>query len=142
MSWSDSMSSSMTLTGSRSLVVRPHGASRLARGPPRMSGADPTLRRLVQELNASRIVEEPEDELDNNHPLSNNNAAQTEIGGPGSGTPEPSVTEPLSRRKRVARSIKTKTQRLLHLIAHYMRRLLEEYSAAASIYRPLQYSVY
>ncbi|KAJ2474852.1 hypothetical protein IWW56_005684 [Coemansia sp. RSA 2131] len=137
MSWSDSMASSVTLGGNRSLAVRPP-TSRLTRGTQRMSGTDQTLRRLVQDLSASRIQEEPEDETENT-PLSANEIAQVENRDPESST---EVIEPLSRRKRVVRSIKTKTQQLLRLISYYIQRFIDDYSASASIYRPLYYSTY
>ncbi|KAJ2666990.1 hypothetical protein IW148_000409 [Coemansia sp. RSA 1199] len=135
MSWSDSMASSVTLGGNRSLAVRPP-TSRLTRGTQRMSGTDQTLRRLVQDLGASRIQEEPEDETENT-PLSANEIAQVENRDPELST---EVIEPLSRRKRVVRSIKTKTQQLLRLISYYMQRFIDDYNASASIYRPLYYS--
>ncbi|KAJ1859446.1 hypothetical protein GGH12_000220 [Coemansia sp. RSA 1822] len=137
MSWSDSMASSVTLGGNRSLAVRPP-TSRLTRGTQRMSGTDQTLRRLVQDLGASRIQEEPEDETENT-PLSTNEIAQVENGDPELST---EVIEPLSRRKRVVRSIKTKTQQLLRLISYYIQRFIDNYNASASIYRPLYYSTY
>ncbi|KAJ2840466.1 hypothetical protein J3B02_006228, partial [Coemansia erecta] len=79
MSWSDSMSSSITLTGSRVNVPRQHRrASRLARARGLGAAANntndgnnsnnQTLQRLVRELHESRIEEideieeEPEEE--------------------------------------------------------------------------------
>ncbi|KAJ2315008.1 hypothetical protein IWW52_004143 [Coemansia sp. RSA 2704] len=155
MSWSDSMASSMTVTGSRSLVVRQHGNSRLARNPPRVSEHDQTLRRLVQELSASRIEEEPEEEELSgqsppaplrNHRSANSNREQRVVRGETreleTAALESSAPETLSRRKRVARAIKANVSRLLHLIAYYLRRAMEEYAASASVYRPLQYTMY
>ncbi|KAJ2729607.1 hypothetical protein H4S00_000399 [Coemansia sp. D1744] len=135
MSWSDSMASSVTLSGNRALARPP--ASRLSRGTQRVSVTDQTLRRLVQDLSASRIQEEPEDETESN-PLSTTDV-RVENRDPESST-EPQA--PLSRRKRIARSIKTKTQQFLHLIAYYIQRFIDDYNASASIYRPLYYSTY
>ncbi|KAJ2798244.1 hypothetical protein H4R20_004892 [Coemansia guatemalensis] len=140
------MASSITLTGNRSVTVRQYGGNPSVRPYPRGGEPDQMLRRLVQDLNASRIDEETEEDLvRENVNWHTNNADQTATAlspnpdTTSNGIPDTTTT---SRRKKVARTIKTKSMRLLRLIAYYLRRLFEDYTAAASMYRPLQYRMY
>ncbi|KAJ2389684.1 hypothetical protein GGI05_003430 [Coemansia sp. RSA 2603] len=138
MSWSDSMSSSITLTGSRANVARQHRGSRL-----RQTG-DPTLQRLVRELHASRIEEEPEDEIEEMAA-----AAQPRI------APERANTQPLnnapastssstssSRGRRMLIKLQRKARQLARLVSYYLSRMLQEYAATNVVYRPLQMGMY
>ncbi|KAJ2454980.1 hypothetical protein EV183_001084 [Coemansia sp. RSA 2336] len=143
MSWSDSMASSVTLTGSRQINNRPRRPGHLARSAQQANTLDPNLRRLVRELNASRIDEEEEEEEENSvqnrlgYPSENQAVSSTaEQRAAASGT-----STKLSRRKRAIRTVKSKLSTLLHLITHYLRRAIEEYGAM-SMYRPLQYGMY
>ncbi|KAJ2160426.1 hypothetical protein GGF46_002252 [Coemansia sp. RSA 552] len=169
MSWSDSMASSMTVSGSRSVAARPPGEgglggssnSRLARPARR----EQMLRRLVQELNASRIIEEEGNEspsLDEeagasrdlertwialnggggNQVTRNELASHALISGPAPSAPASQSTASVSRKTRVLRAAGSKVRRLLYLIAYYLRRAVDEYSAGASVYSPLQYRMY
>ncbi|PIA18692.1 hypothetical protein COEREDRAFT_6401 [Coemansia reversa NRRL 1564] len=144
-SWTDSMASSITLTGSRSVAVRQYGGNRSVRPYPRTGEPDQILRRLVQDLNASRIDEETEEDLlRENTDGYTDNIFQTTVtlsSNPerdSNGVPDTAT----SRRKKVAHIIKTKSLRLLRLIAYYLRRLIQDYTATASMYRPLQYRLY
>ncbi|KAJ2652135.1 hypothetical protein IWW40_001332 [Coemansia sp. RSA 1250] len=140
MSWSDSMASSVTLAGSRQINSRSRGPSHLARSAQRANTLDPNLRRLVQELNASRIDEEEEEDSVQNRPdyPSNN---QTESNTAEQRAAASDTSTKLSRRKRAIHTVKSKLSTLLHLITHYLRRAIEQYGAM-TMYRPLQYGMY
>ncbi|KAJ1723510.1 hypothetical protein LPJ53_002167 [Coemansia erecta] len=143
MSWSDSMSSSITLTGSRVNVGRQHRASRL-RPPP----GDQTLQRLVRELHASRIVEEPEDDEDPEdvaavelEPLDRLTHMSPQ---PPIATDDPAVSSlsSSSRSRRVLLRLKRRAQRLAYLVSYHMSQMWHQYAASNVLYRPLQMGIY
>ncbi|KAJ2611908.1 hypothetical protein H4S08_002945 [Coemansia sp. RSA 1365] len=139
------MASSITLAGSRSVAVRQYGGNRSVRPYQRAGEPDQILRRLVQDLNASRIDEETENDLvRGNSDVYTNSIAQTTVAlSPNPDRASDGLSDSTtSRRKKVARTIKTKSLRLLRLIAYYLRRLIQDYTASASMYRPLQYRLY
>ncbi|KAJ2778248.1 hypothetical protein GGI15_004234 [Coemansia interrupta] len=144
MSWSDSMSSSITLTGSRANVARQHRGSRL-----RPSPGDQTLQRLVRELHASRIAEEPEynmeEELAAILPADITSAVNPQHTPDDQITPSTSTSSSSSsssRSRRMLLSIKRKTQRLAYLLSYHISRMWQHYASANVLYRPLQMGLY
>ncbi|KAJ2596580.1 hypothetical protein H4R99_004868 [Coemansia sp. RSA 1722] len=171
MSWSDSMSSSITLTGSRVNVQRQHGTSRLARGAGQGTAAsrnnNQVLQRLVRELHESRIEEESEEESfelpsvaapvpDRSYHVPEHHRHQYQqqqqqqeysqrapsaVDSIGE-THQTSASQRSSRSKRLIDRFKHKIRRLAHLISYYASMVGREYAASVVYYRPIQMGMY
>ncbi|KAJ2783365.1 hypothetical protein H4R18_001732 [Coemansia javaensis] len=137
------MASSITLAGGRSAVVYPRTiSSRLAgaRQPQQWPAeADQNLRRLVQDMAASMLVEEEEEEEDEHGVGTAQRRLDAPAAAPGMSPPPP---PPESRRKRAVRSTRDRVARIARVIAYYIRRFLSEYASSTSIYRPLRLGMY
>lgn len=155
MSWSDSMASSITLTGSKPAIPRQN--NHYYSGRRTETFMNPELRRLVRELNDSQIIELPEEEEEAERnvaiPRVEQQISSTQRQMPQTRSYTSNATTPggttssneNSRRSKthtIVRSLKRKIQRLLHLLSYYSSRLIREYSATAVTYRPLQFGVY
>ncbi|KAI9504578.1 hypothetical protein BX070DRAFT_251411 [Coemansia spiralis] len=157
MSWSDSMASSMTITDSRSVAVRQHGGSRLAR-PGYLARQIHTeaLQHLAQEISASRINEEPED-LQNIVDIVGTASERSEAadalqtyrelsfawGSMDGDSDISSNAETRSRMSKAARVIRRKTRRFFYLVSYYISKFLHDYGASVAVYRPaFQFGLY
>ncbi|KAI8325814.1 hypothetical protein GQ54DRAFT_295179 [Martensiomyces pterosporus] len=165
------MASSITLTGTRSNVARQHPSSQPSQSH-RITQPNIALRRLVQELNASRIYDIPEEEEEEE---GHGNAAQDENHGqqrqrnvalrPSHGVTTHTTTVanrrhahgdlmslPLadtaassltpSRRRKVVTALRAKLRRLCHLLSYYLSMLVVDLSTTQVTYRPLQFTMY
>ncbi|KAJ2820794.1 hypothetical protein FBU31_005110 [Coemansia sp. 'formosensis'] len=169
-SWSDSMASSITLSGTIPPVSRqPYsGSSRLAQPGSNASHANQTLSRLVRELNASRIDEESDEEsegertgmtAENQRPdrvqprssqrrmfhtdhSSSSRRTHSHQTSSLSDLADPEGSLALSRRQRAAHTIKRRTRRLLYLISYYLSQFMHDLGSTAVTYRPLQFGIY
>ncbi|KAJ2891537.1 hypothetical protein IWW38_003578 [Coemansia aciculifera] len=169
-SWTDSMASSITLSGSMSAAGRaPPTGSRLAR--PGAHTTNPlALRRLVHELNASRIDEESNEEEEEFDDEGERTGMTAEAEHPD--RMHPRLMSPLDRSARhpqreamlrasvfddepedgslaqsrglkAARTVKRKTRRLLYLISYYISRFIHELGSTTAVtYRPVQFGIY
>ncbi|KAJ1957480.1 hypothetical protein EC988_000812 [Linderina pennispora] len=142
-SWTDSMGSSVTLFGNPSREPRTAMASGPHRPNPRIQPVE--LRRLVHDLNSSRIADIPEVDEDNLDTESipesiSPNGRQNRAASSAESSEYPSVDYSQSRRRWAVSRIKRKLRQLCHLCAYYFERMCAECATGCSIYSPLQYT--
>ncbi|KAJ1665087.1 hypothetical protein EV178_003526 [Coemansia sp. RSA 1646] len=151
------MASSVTITGSRSIVMHQNGGSNMARQRHRLSNQTnaESIYQLMRGISASRIAEEPEEfpEPATQHISRTDRQRNTEVlqqyGGASlawdSIDCSSAIGDGLGAQTRVARAtrvIKRKTRRLFQMIKYYIEKFMDNYNATVTIQRPHQFALY
>ncbi|KAJ1800069.1 hypothetical protein LPJ59_001371 [Coemansia sp. RSA 2399] len=149
MSWTNSMSSSVTVADNRALATHQHGGGSLVRQRHRLSNQTnaESIHQLILGINASRIAEEspvpaaqhiahfnrPRNTETTQHQHGEVSLAQARIDN---------GSESRTRISRATHVIRRKTRRLFRMIKHYIERFMDNYSASFASHRPYQFALY